>query len=394
MVFSYISKAQAEIYLDNRKAHGINTILCYAAPFYIDRANAEGNLPFLNNNISTPNDAYFESVDWVINKAAEKDMQVIIDPCELANYTDSTKNYGLNVENARLFGEYMGNRYKNYRNIMWFVGGDSAPSDTQIQISNAMAEGIREYDINHIMSYHPNGGHSSSEFFNEQFWLKYNMVQSYNPNSLSPYILLLDDYNLVNPIRPSILIEPCYEDGGSNSTFHVRRAIAWSVFSGSFGVTYGNQIVYNFAVNTNLPYQYGRDLSSYWTPYLDRPALLHISNLVGLIKSRNWSMLVPDQDHEVITVGYGNYGDTTYATAEIASDGSFAMAFLPTQRAVTVDMTKFNGTKQLKWYDMTNNTFTNITTHSNTGTVVIPANTSFNSANGTDWILVIEDIVV
>jgi hypothetical protein len=66
------------------------------------------------------------------------------------------------------------------------------------------------------------------------------------------------------------------------------------------------------------------------------------------------------------------------------------MAYLPTQRAITIDMTKFNSGKQLRWYDMTNNTYKNIASHTNNGPMAIPANTSKNSIGGTDWVLVIE----
>ncbi|MFA6309221.1 MAG: DUF4038 domain-containing protein [Clostridia bacterium] len=388
MMFSYISKEQAETYLDSRKSHGVNTILCYAAPFYMDRPNAEGNLPFIEGDLTRPNDLYFDSVDWVINKAAEKDMQVIICPVELANYTDSGRNYGLNVDSALAIGRYMGNRYKNFRNIMWFTGGDTQPSEDQIAITNALAAGIREYDINHIMSYHPGGGSSSSMFFNDQFWLKYNMFQSYSPNSIAPYDLMLNDYNLV-PIRPSILIEPCYEDNGSNSVFQVRRANAWGALSGGFGVTYGNQVIYNFGVNANPPFEAGRDLSSYWTPYLEHTGFLQVASLVEEIKSRAWYNLVPDQAHEVITGGYGGYGETDYAVTEISNTGSFSMSYIPTARAITIDMTQFNSSKTIKWYDMTINTYTSVGVFPNTGSVNLPAKPA-NSYGQYDWVLVIE----
>ncbi len=383
MVFSYIDRTDAEYYLENRRQHGINTILCYAAPFNMYRKNAYDEFAFLDDDLSTPNDAYFENVDWVINTAAEKDMQVLMCPFELANYTDSGYDFGMTVDKARAIGRYMGNRYKNFKNIIWSTGGDTEPDYDQTQITYALVEGIREYDTNHLISYHPHGGLSSSEFFQDEDWLSFNMSQCFSPDSPKAYTLPLNDYNICCPVtKPTILIEPPYEDGGTggtNTSYQVRRALSWGSLSGTFGVCYGSGIVYNFGYNSGKA----------WKPYLDRPVFLQAENLVNCIKSREWTKLVPDQFQTLITSGSGNYGDLDYVATEIANDNSFSISYIPTSRAMTINMTNFNESKTLKWFDITNNTYTTIGTYPNTGSVNLAAR-PLNSLNQADWILVIE----
>jgi hypothetical protein len=46
-------------------------------------------------------------------------------------------------DNARTFGQYIGNRYKDRKNIIWILGGDRNPRHEQdIAIWRAMAAGI------------------------------------------------------------------------------------------------------------------------------------------------------------------------------------------------------------------------------------------------------------
>jgi hypothetical protein len=381
MIFSYINREDAEYYLENRRQHGVNTILCYAAPFHMPRENAYGETAFLDNNLSIPNDAYFENVDWVINKAAEKGMQVLMCPFELANYTNYDYNYGMTVDSAKAIGRYMGNRYKDFRNILWSTGGDTAPDYEQTEITLALVEGIREYDTTHLMSFHPRGGLSSSEFFHNETWLNFNMTQCFSPDSSKSYTLARDDYTL-NPVKPTILIEPPYEDGGtggSNTAQEVRRAVTFGSLSGTFGLCYGNGVVYNFGSNS----------SKDWKPYLDHSVFLQTQSLAECINSREWFKLQPDQTDSLITDGGYSYGSLNYAATSIASDKSFSISYIPTARDITVDMTVFIGSKTLKWFDMTDNTYTTIGTYPNSGSVNLPAQPE-NSEGQTDWLLIVE----
>jgi len=389
MVCSYISQADIETYLDNRASHGINTILCYAAPFerYASLGNYNGDLAFVDHNLSQPNDTYFENVDFVINEAAERNMQVLLCPFEFAGYLDYSPlpdvgyNESLTPGKARIIGQYFGNRYKDFKNIIWFVGGDYMPENqNEIDIVDALAEGIREYDLYHLMSYHPSGGSSSSQYFHDRYWLKFNMNQSYSPDSTKAYTLSLDDYSY-SPTKPTILIEPCYENLGGNTAFQVRRAISWGSLSGTFGTSYGNGVVYNF----------GRNASVDFTQYLDTPAFLHVENLTKCINSREWIKLEPDRINSVITSGGGYYDDTDYVTTSIADDKSFSISYIPTAREVTVDMSVFNGSKMLKWFDITSNMSSEIGIYPNIGTVNLSARPA-NSAGQYDWILIIEDV--
>lgn len=380
MIFASTTKSEAEYYLECRRKQGVNSILCYAAPFFIDAKNKDGNLAFVNNDLSKPNDKYFDYVDWVIKLAAKKGMQVIMCPVEMCNYA---KYY--TISNSRALGRYMGKRYKDFDNILWFTGGDIQPTEEQIAISNSLAAGIRDHDTTHLISFHPGGGNSSSEFFNDQPWLDYNMIQVHSPDSAKAYQLPLTDYNKT-PVRPTILIETCYEDmikgnpAVSNTPYQIRKSIAWGVLSGGFGLCYGNQIMYKFTA----------DILPNWKTRLNQPAFLQTEHIANCIKKLAWQKLVPDQKRTLLTSGYGTNGTLDYAAAALANDGSFAVIYLPTSRSITINMRRFNGSKYIKWFDPTNNTYTTegaVTNYCSRSFAARPA----NSAGQYDWIMIIGD---
>jgi hypothetical protein len=104
----------------------------------------------------------------------------------------------------------------------------------------------------------------------------------------------------------------------------------------------------------------------------------------------------------VVTAGYGTfdgsetpgsaYGMTSdYVTAAAAPDGTLVMAYLPTRRTVTVDMTRLRGRATARWYDPSSGAFKPIegSLLSNAGkhNFIPPGN---NADGDGDWVLVLE----
>jgi hypothetical protein len=369
-IYSLIAQEEAELYLEDRHEKGFNTINTHALPWDITGTNAHGQRPFLNDNMATPNDAYFEQVDWVINKAAEKGMLILIGPAWLTNYTGH-----LDAAKARLFGEYMGQRYKDFDNIIWFMGGDIVPTPREEILAEEMAAGIQQYDNRHLITFHPKGWQTSASWFHYASWLAFNTIQTYEHNSYGAYLFVTEDYNRI-PVKPTWNMEPNYENQNENNAYSVRLAEGWSALSGAFGVSYGCYPIWNIG-------------STEWKPFLNMPGTIQFAAIGKAIQSREFYKLVPDLSHKMITSGHGLYFGDRYVTAALASDGSFGMAYLPSAREITVDMTQFNGKKTVKWLDPTNNTYTTAGVYRNKGSQTFAAQPA-NSAGQDDWFLIIE----
>ena len=69
-----------------------------------------------------------------------------------------------------------------------------------------------------------------------------------------------------------------------------------------------------------------------------------------LFRSRPWYELVPDQKHEVVTGGLGEFQGLDYLAACRTRDGSTVIAYMPTRRAITVDLSKVSGNRARGWW--------------------------------------------
>jgi hypothetical protein len=74
-----------------------------------------------------PNEKYFQHVDFIIDKAAEYGIYVAF----LPTWGDKIFKGGwgkgpeiFTVDNAKPYGKWLGNRYKDKKNIIWLLGGD------------------------------------------------------------------------------------------------------------------------------------------------------------------------------------------------------------------------------------------------------------------------------
>lgn len=64
---------------------------------------------------------------------------------------------------------------------------------------------------NNLMTIHPDGHLSSSDYFHNATWLDFNMVQSWNIKEGTEFDII-SDYRRM-PYKPTILAEPGYENG-------------------------------------------------------------------------------------------------------------------------------------------------------------------------------------
>ena len=151
-----LSEADAATYMANRRRYGINTLWINLLCNYTDACNKDattfdGIPPFTAvDDLSKPNPAYFKRADDMINIAAANGMVVLLDPIETRSWLGALRANG--TAKAFAYGQYLGNRYSNFPNIIWMHGNDfqSWQNATDDALVQAVARGIRSTDANHI----------------------------------------------------------------------------------------------------------------------------------------------------------------------------------------------------------------------------------------------------
>ncbi|HLY20388.1 MAG TPA: glycoside hydrolase family 140 protein [Bryobacteraceae bacterium] len=335
-LISGLTSEEAERYLEHRRRQGFNSIIVNLIEHkFRGPVNRYGEGPFTTpGDFATPNEKYFEHADRVIRKAAEKGIQVFLSPIYLG-YIGTDEGWVAEAlangpEKCRGWGRYVGKRYRGFDNLVWLMGGDRNPDTARADV-DAVAAGIREFDTRHVFTAHCHPENSAIDQYKNDGWLDLNTTYTYG----IVHRMLLADYNRM-PHMPFVLVETTYEGEHNASAVQIRRQAYWAVLCGATGQFMGNRPIWLFDPG--------------WEAALDSPGSQDIIRLNALFRSRRWDQLVPDEKHEVVVDGLGEFRGLDYLAAARTPDGGTVIAYLPTARALTVDMTKMAGAAAKAWW--------------------------------------------
>ena len=226
----HLTREDAELYLKDRAAKKF-TVIQAIATFWggLDRPNAYGETVFVNGDPAHPNEAYFKHVDWVVDKAESLGLYIGMVPIWSKEYVQQDRklldnpSYGptirsairadkpsvLDKTSAFTYGKFLGSRYRD-KPIIWILGGDWFADGVE-DIWRAMAAGLAEGDGGtHLKTYHPKSPRSSSQWFHNDAWLDFNMLQTGHTTLNRSYDLVAADWDRI-PVKPVVDGEGGYE---------------------------------------------------------------------------------------------------------------------------------------------------------------------------------------
>lgn len=395
-LFHRLDREEADFYLTDRARKGFTVIqaVVLAELDGLNTPNPYGALPLHDLDPTRPNEAYFAYVDDVVRLADSLGLVIGM----LPTWGDKwNKKWGVGPEiftpeNARAFGRFLGERYREAP-VVWILGGDRNPEDEEdLAVIRAMAEGLAEGDGGmHLMTYHPQGGSKSFEWFHDDPWLDFNLFQSGHQAFDIPNYRFTEEGYRKTPARPVLDGEPRYEDHPVNwkpeegwfGDFDVRQAAYWSVLSGAAGHTYGDHNIWQMWQPGRAPVSSAR---TPWREAVAHPGAAQMGYLRALVTSRPFLELVPD-----LALVAGSAGDGPAAQrAARGRDGSFAFVYTPYGEPVVVDLEKLSGeTMRAYWFDPRTGAAVEIGMFPREGTR--PFDPPGEAGRGNDWVLVVDD---
>ena len=363
-LFHRLNRGEAERYLQDRAAKGFTVIQAVALAELdgLNDPNAYGHKPLREGDPTKPDvtdgaeNDYWDHVDFVVKRANELGLTIAFLPTWGDKWNSKTGQPTFTPENAEVYGEWLGQRYKN-SSLIWVLGGDrSVEDDSHRKTIEAMAAGLRKGDGGaHLRTFHPPGGSGSSQWFHDEDWLDFNMRQ--NGHGISYGIQTKADYDRT-PVKPVIDGEPIYEDHpisfkaaefGHSIASDVRRPLYWNLFSGALGHTYGHHSVWQMASAKHPPIN--NPLMA-WYQAIDQPGAAQMQYGRWLMESRPYQTFVPDQSliqPEKATTSVPGAGRYFFAAAR-AGDGSCAMVYVPAGRSFRVTLDKITGANAKAWW--------------------------------------------
>ena len=408
-IFNHPTPAEVDLYLDDRAAKGFTVIQGVVALWdYRNRANPDGQLPFVNGDLGQINEAYYKNVDAILDKVEAHGLYMAMLPFWVKN-SGSMLSSGDNPEKIKAYCKFLTQRYAK-RNIFWILGGDAGALSPNVQhVADIMAEGLlagaKAAGVDKIMiSYHPTGRQSSSFWFHERPWLDYNSIQSGHSIQTTNFKLVGDDV-AKSPVKPTLDMEPGYENIANNlvrdnpnapriKADDVRRSAYLAVFAGAAGHTYGNGEVYEFWSPEQGIAAPGWAAQLPFRQSLKLPGSGQMQYLRNLIESRPQLLREPD-----LSIIMGEVGDraTERTCAMRASDGSYAFVYTQQGKPVNVGLDTITGTTiKAWWYDPRTGKAQVIETITRAmaldeGGTRIRARQFTPPAGGEDWVLVLDD---
>ena len=421
-LFHRLTREEAETYLEDRKLKGFNVIQAVVLPergafnspnIYKDQPLISVNGNYLPNTTagesfgdSTAYD-YYDHVEYIINLAEQKGLYVGLLPCWGDYVTPRFRSFIVLDDTAKgyNYGQFIGNRFKSHKNIIWILGGDRLPNEnnTGISVWRAMAEGIADAANGEVipngkadysstcMSYHC--FYPSSIWFEKDAWIDFHIWGSYHEKQDNDRAFEIPYYQWqLENMKPTINAEPAYEMSGINydengkngffDDFDIRQQAYWSVFAGAMGHTYGCDLIWKFY---NIKYSKPRKslkITS-WVNQLNCKGANQMKYLKQLIESKPFFERIPAQD-----ILARNEHDAT-GHLQATKGKNYAFVYIPTGKKIQIVMGKIEGEKvKASWFNPKSGNRTTIGTYSNNG--IASFDPPGDIERGNDWVLVLE----
>lgn len=378
---SRLTLEETEEYFNDRKRKGFNAVQISVLDPEKDpeMRNVYGEPAIYDSNILKTNEKYWNRIDQVLDMAEKKGFYILLLPAwgQLVtgdNWLGNQFPKIIKEENAEEYGYWLGNRYRNRKNIVWCLGGDRHPvhkGEDFRQIWRKMAQGIAravtgtkirwnetsEYWKKILITYHPTisddpPAYSSSEYFRDDPWLSINMLQSGHRDNVRNYDAIYADYYVV-PVKPVWDGEPNYEDWkistvpGEIKRYHeawnVRKRAYWSVLAGAFGHTYGHSCIWGMEDEKTKD---GEELKYTWKEALNRPGAFQMGYMKRLFSQPDFLKSHPCQE---MLICLDNYLDIR-KQIRLADDRSFAYLYFTSGGSVVIDLSKMSGEIIKGWW--------------------------------------------
>lgn len=376
-LFYCATREEAERYLRKRKEQGFTVFMPLILSEVVageSDANRYGHMALHDWNPSTPNEAFFRHVDYVLQAAQALGMVAALLPT-WGEFVGPLK-YGKGPQcfteaNAFDYGLFLGDRYRDLPGLIWVLGGDRNPEEPAlVAIWRRMAEGLRQGDGGrHLITYHPAprpdiDRFSSADWLADAQWLDFNMLQTGTTIDRANHVYVLRDYERTgSQAKPTLDGECRYEHsheyfnqfpvpnapyGRRIDDHQVRKAAYNAMLSGAAGHTYGCRCVWNFYRPQEGPKTRDTDLD--WRVAMDLPGAWQMGLLRGLFERYPFYRLRPDTQGRFIVGGNGTGG--TYIPAALSDAGDFALAYIPEAMPFSIDTQLLGGAVRMLWYDV------------------------------------------
>ena len=346
-------------YVDARAQQGYNLVQVHAthSKEFTTSANQDGNAPFDANG--KPNPGYWQDLEQKIEYANSKGLAVML----VGVGKPQSDDYTANMATER-FARYIAGRLHGNHVIL------SPSMDLGYHATNdTMATYLNAATSRHLVTQHVSTNLASAQTYHGKSNLDFNGMQSghHNGNIANAYDAARNwTLNLYNQatVKPVINTEAMYDGKGNNTggQFYREmdaRKLGWlSRLSGAAGYTYGAGITPSWVSGAGMGIWGWSPLGKFdhWETAVNWNSGAQVARMGAFFDEIDWWRLVPAHDL-IENQGTGATGMALARTAE----GDLAVAYLPGNASIQIDMSAFPTAMLAEWFNPVNGSILEVT---------------------------------
>ncbi len=367
-------------YLKHRADNHYTVIQCIATQWRGGDMNNHLQTAFTGQQPIQLNPAFFQHIDQKISKVNEYGLVaalVLLWALPYGEGRELSPGFQLPQAEAILLAKYLVARYGAYH-IVWLPGGDGLYTSIYEKRWKNIGRAVFGEKPPGVVALHPMGRSWVGDTYAEEDWVDIIGYQSGHSSDQSSveYITrgpATQQWGRLPP-RPTINMEPCYEEIFQSITANdVRDAAYWSLFSTPVaGITYGANGIWPWIREGETILNHGelsRQPVLTWKESITLPGSQQISYLAEFIQPFEWWKLRPDTSLLINQPGDQNYAN--FVSVVRTEDYSILLLYIPHSNSTL----KIDNTRHLayeaQWYDPIRGKYFSKTTLSSTNIICI-----------------------
>lgn len=301
---------------------------------------------------TSPNNSYWAILDHLVDYAKTKGVFVLIAPAYLG-FSGGSQGWTSEVSAAsnsdlQSYGTWLANRYTQ-GNVGWAFGGDYDGDATLRAKQRWVQTGIRSVRTTDLVTYHTSPNKNSTDVVSVTDYPNlWNWVYCYEKDGFNPFTQVASAY-AVSPTLPAVAMEMNYEGEFSVTAQALRRQSYSAFLAGAIGgVAFGNNPIWKFTSGYASSFNStGRTQQSYFA---------------ALMTAYAWHKLAPKASDDSLVIGSKGSGTSPVCPA-LASDGTFAMVYVPGAQDVAINTNALTGVTtnvRIRIYSLTAGTYSTV----------------------------------
>lgn len=336
---------QWQAYVQDRKDKRFTVLQVFCASDWAGTKDALGNPPFLGEGLSKWNPAYWRECEKKVQYANGQGFVVMImglmEPVKRYPDAASAQRFARNLA-ARLMGNF----------VIFSPSFDSKYMD----LADSVAAAVRQGAPHHLITQHPGTDLEAAKIYHDRTMLNFSGLQSgagWGSDPLSPatasrnaieWTALL--YRM-EPAKPIINLEARYDSEFNQKQLpRMPRSCGYlTVLSGAAGYTYGCAGIWNWGQSF-----VGKDPQASpwdWQTGLRQSSSIDMKHMAEFFSGIEWWRLEPC--HELILNQPEDW--TRHMVMAKAAKGDLAVAYLPDNSSIKINMQSFPGPMRMHWHN-------------------------------------------